>query len=186
MLKNKEDGNFLHARTLVITGIILAAAGLRLAPHPMNFAPIGALALFGGAYFSSKREALAIPLLSLILGDVFTGFHQLLPVIYASFLVSVAIGFWLRRKRSAPRIGAATLAGAMQFFLVTNFALWASSIGSFPKTAGGLAACYAAGLPLFWNTLAGDAFYTTLLFGGMALAERRFPVLREPLTANAN
>ncbi len=186
MLKNKEDGNFLHARTLVITGIILAAAGLRLAPHPMNFAPIGALALFGGAYFSSKREALAIPLLSLILGDVFTGFHQLLPVIYASFLVSVAIGFWLRRKRSAPRIGAATLAGAMQFFLVTNFALWASSIGSYPKTAGGLAACYIAGIPLFWNTLAGDAFYATLLFGGMALAERRFPVLREPLAANAN
>ncbi len=186
MLKNKEDGNFLHARTLVITGIVLAAAGLRLAPHPMNFAPIGALALFGGAYFSSKREALAIPLLSLILGDVFTGFHQLLPVIYASFLVSVAIGFWLRRKRSAPRIGAATLAGAMQFFLVTNFALWASSIGSYPKTAGGLAACYIAGIPLFWNTLAGDAFYATLLFGGMALAERRFPVLREPLAANAN
>jgi len=186
MLKNKEDGNFLHARTLVITGIILAAAGLRLAPHPMNFAPIGALALFGGAYFSSKREALAIPLLSLILGDVFTGFHQLLPVIYASFLVSVAIGFWLRRKRSAPRIGAATLAGAMQFFLVTNFALWASSIGSYPKTAGGLTACYVAGIPLFWNTLAGDAFYATLLFGGMALAERRFPVLREPLAAGTD
>ena len=186
MQKNKEDGNLLHARTLVIIGIVFAAAGLRLAPHPMNFAPIGALALFGGAYFSNKREALAIPLLSLILGDVFTGFHQLIPFVYASFLVSVTIGFWLRRKRSAPRIAAATLAGAIQFFLVTNFALWASSIGSYPKTAGGLAACYVAGLPLFWNTLAGDAFYATLLFGGMALAERRFPVLREPLTANAN
>ena len=186
MQKNKEEGNFVHARTLVITGVVLAAAALRLAPHPMNFAPIGALALFAGAYFSNKREALAIPLLSLILGDVFTGFHQLIPFVYASFLVSVTIGFWLRRKRSAPRIAAATLAGAMQFFLVTSFALWASSIGSYPKTAGGLAACYIAGIPLFWNTLAGDAFYATLLFGGMALAERRFPVLREPLTANAN
>jgi hypothetical protein len=186
MQMNKEDGNFLHPRTLVITGIVLGAAALRLAPHPMNFAPIGALALFGGAYFSKKREALAIPLLSLILGDVFTGFHQLIPFVYASFLVSVTIGFWLRRKRSAPRIAAATLAGAIQFFLVTNFALWASSIGSFPKTAGGLAACYVAGIPLLWNTLAGDAFYAALLFGGMALAERRFPVLRDPLTANAN
>src|SRR6266566_3981167 len=181
MQKNKEEGKFLHARTLVITGIVLAAAGLRLAPHPMNFAPIGALALFGGAYFSNKREALAIPLLSLILGDVFTGFHQLIPFVYASFLVSVTIGFWLRRKKSAPRIAAATLAGAIQFFLVTNFALWASSISSFPKTAGGLAACYVAGIPLFWNTLAGDAFYAALLFGGMALAERRFPLLHDPL-----
>jgi hypothetical protein len=170
----------------VITGIVLAAAGLRLAPHPMNFAPIGALALFGGVYFSSKREALAIPLLSLMIGDAFTGFHKLIPFVYASFLVSVTIGFRLRRKRSAPRIATATMAGAIQFFLVTNFALWASSIGTFPKTAGGLAACYVAGLPLFWNTLAGDACYATLLFGGMALAARRFPVLRELLTANAN
>src|ERR1700682_3435009 len=151
MQKNNEDGNFLHPRTLVTTGIVLAAAALRLAPHPMNFAPIGALALFGGAYFSSKREALAIPLLSLIVGDVLTGFHQLIPFVYASFLVSVAIGFWLRRKRSAPRIGAATIAGAIQFFLVTNFALWASSIGSYPKTASGLVACYVAGISMFLN-----------------------------------
>jgi hypothetical protein len=186
MQKNKGEGNFVHPRTIVIIGIVLAAAALRLAPHPMNFAPIGALALFGGAYFSSKPEALAIPLLSLILGDVFTGFHELIPFVYASFLVSVTIGFWLRRKRSAPRIAAGTLAGAIQFFLVTNFALWASSIGSFPKTAGGLAACYIAGLPLFWNTLAGDAFYATLLFGAMALAERRFPVLRDPLAAGTD
>ena len=181
MQKKNEDGHLLRPRTVMITGIVLAAAALRLAPHPMNFAPIGALALFGGAYFSSKREALAIPLLSLIVGDVFTGFHQLIPFVYASFLVSVAIGFSLRRKRSAPRIGAATVAGAIQFFLVTNFGLWASSIGSYPKTAGGLVACYIAGIPLFWNTLAGDAFYAALLFGGMAMAERKFSVLREPL-----
>ena len=186
MQKNDGDGNFLHPRTLVITGIVLAAAALRIAPHPMNFAPIGALALFGGAYFSSKSQALAIPLLSLIVGDVVTGFHQLIPFVYASFLVSVAIGFWLRGKRSAPRIGAATVAGAIQFYLVTNFALWASSIGSYPKTGGGLVACYIAGIPLFWNTLASDAFYAALLFGGMALAEWKFPVLREPLVADGN
>src|ERR1700675_1128807 len=120
MRENNSDGNVLHLRTLVITGLVLGAAALRFAPHPMNFAPIGALALFGGAYFSSKREALAIPLLSLIVGDVFTGFHQLIPFVYASFLVSVAIGFLLRRKRSALRIGAATVAGAIQFFLVTK------------------------------------------------------------------
>jgi hypothetical protein len=110
----------------------------------------------------------------------------LIPFVYASFLVSVVIGFWLRRKRSAPRIGAATLAGAIQFFLVTNFAMWVSSIGSYPRTASGLAACYIAGIPLFWNTLAGDAFYAALLFGGMALAERKFQVLRESLAAGVN
>ena len=150
----------------------------------MNFAPIGALALFGGAYFSSKRASFAIPLLALIAGDVFVGFHRLIPYVYASFLVSVTIGFWLPRKRSAPRVGIATLAGAIQFFIVTNFAMWFTSIGTYAKTAPGLAACYIAGIPYFWNTLAGDTVYTILLFGGMALAERRFSSLREPSLAS--
>jgi hypothetical protein len=185
MQSKNENENWIQPRAALITGIVVAAAALRMVPHPMNFAPIGALALFGGAYFSSKRTALAVPLLSLVAGDIFTGFHPLIPHVYASFLVSVAIGFWLRRKKSAWRIGGATVAGAIQFFLITNFALWASSIGNYPKNAGGLAECYIAGLPLFWNTLAGDAFYVALLFGGLALAEKRFPSLREPLAVEA-
>jgi hypothetical protein len=181
----KENGNWIHPRAALITAIVLAAAVLRIVPHPMNFTPIGALALFGGAYFSSKRTAVAVPLLSLVAGDIFTGFHRLIPYVYASFLVSVTIGFWLRRKKSVPRIGVATVAGAIQFFLVTNFGVWASSIGNYPKNFAGLAECYIAGLPLLGNTLAGDTFYVVLLFGGMALAEKRFPSLREPLAAEA-
>ena len=183
MQSNNKKENWIQPRAALITGIVLAAAALRVVPHPMNFAPIGALALFGGAYFYSKRAALAVPLLSLVAGDIFIGFHRLIPYVYASFLASVAIGFWLRRKKSAPRIGAATLAGAIQFFLVTNFAVWVTSTGSYPKNLAGLAECYLEGVPFFWNTLAGDAFYVALLFGIMALAEKRFPSLREPLTA---
>jgi uncharacterized protein DUF6580 len=177
--QNSGEGKSFQLRAIVITGIVIAAAMVRIAPHPMNFTPIGALALFGGAYFSSKRTAFVIPMLSLIAGDIFIGFHRLIPYVYASFLVSVAIGLWLRQKRSLPHIGAATLAGAIQFFLVTNFAVWVTSTGTYAKTMGGLAACFIAGIPFFWNTLAGDAFYASLLFGGMALAERTFPALRE-------
>jgi hypothetical protein len=180
-----ENERRIHPRAALIAGIVLASAALRVLPHPMNFAPIGALALFGGAYFSSKRAALSVPLLSLVAGDIFTGFHRLIPYVYASFLLSVTIGFMLRRKKSALRIGVATVAGAVQFFLITNFALWASSIGNYPKSLGGLAECYIAGLPLFRNTLSGDAFYVVLLFGGMALAETRFPSLREPQAVEA-
>jgi uncharacterized protein DUF6580 len=180
-----ENGNGIHPRAALITGIVFAAAALRIVPHPLNFAPIGALALFGGAYFSSRRVAIAVPLLALIAGDIVTGFHRLIPYVYASFLVSVAIGFWLQREKSASRISAATVAGAIQFFLITNFAVWASSIGNYPKNLSGLAECYIAGLPLFRNTLTGDAFYVALLFGVMAAAEKRFPSLREPLAVEA-
>ena len=179
----KENRNWIRPRVALVTGIVIAAAALRIAPHTLNFAPIGALALFGGAYFSSRRAAVIVPMLSLLVGDVFIGFHTLLIYVYASFLVNVALGFWLRDKKSASRIGAATLAGAIQFFLVTNFAVWATSTGSYPKNWGGLIACYVAGVPLFWNTLAGDAFYVVLLFGAMAWAERRFPSLHESAVA---
>lgn len=183
-MKGKKE-NWIQPRAALIAGIVVIAAALRIVPHPLNFAPIGALALFSGAFFSSKRAALCVPLLSIFAGDIFTGFHRLIPYVYASFLVSVAIGFWLRRNKSVPRIGAATLAGAIQFFLISNFALWASAIGNYTKTLSGLAECYRAGVPFFWNTLAGDAFYAALLFGAIALAEKRFPSLREPLAAES-
>jgi len=185
MQLDHSQGNLISPRTAVIAAIVIASASLRIAPHPMNFTPIGAVALFSGAYFTTKRAALVVPLLSLAAGDIFIGFNRLVPYVYASFLVSVALGFWLRRKKSAVRIGAATLAGAIQFFLVSNFAMWASGLGSYSKDASGLIACYVRGAPLFWNTLAGDAFYVAVLFGGMALAQKRFPSLREPLVVVA-
>ena len=180
MQSNKENGNGIHPRTAVIVCTVLAAAALRMIPHPMNFAPIGALALFSGTYFLSKRAAVAVPLLSLLTGDIFTGFHQLIPYVYASFLVSVSIGFWLRRRKSVYRIGGATIAGAIQFFLITNFGMWAmSTMSIYPKTFAGLVSCYVAGIPYFGNTLLGDAFYAALLFGGFALVEHLSPALRD-------
>jgi hypothetical protein len=170
--------NLLY-RTLLALAIIASAAALRIAPHPWNFTPVGALALFSGAIMRDRRLAFFFPILALFVGDIFIGLHKLVPVVYASFLVSVAIGFWLRDRRSLGRITAATLLGAIQFFLVTNFAFWALDL-SYPHNSAGLLACYVAGIPFFWNTLAGDAVYAALLFGGFALAERLFPALREP------
>ncbi len=168
--------NLLY-RTLLALALIVLAAALRIAPHPWNFTPVGAIALFSGALLKDRRLAFLFPLVALFVGDIFVGFHKLLPIVYPSFLINVAIGLWLRDRRSLARISLATLLGATQFFLVTNFAVW-WLLNSYPKTASGLAACYLAGIPFFWNTLAGDAFYAVLLFGSFAVAERFVPALR--------
>jgi hypothetical protein len=173
-----EKENLLY-RTLLALAIIALAAAMRIAPHPWNFTPVGAIALFSGATIRDRRVAFFFPILALFVGDIFIGFHKLMPIVYASFLVSVAIGFWLRNRRTVGPIAAATLLGAIQFFLVTNFAVWAFGL-SYPRNSAGLLACYVAGIPFFWNTLAGDAVYAVLLFGGFALAERLFPAFREP------
>jgi len=174
-LSQKE--NLLY-RTVLALALILLAAALRIAPHPWNFTPVGAMALFSGALLKDRRLAFLFPLAALFAGDIFIGFHKLLPIVYASFLINVAIGLWLSDRRSIGRISLATFLGAIQFFLVTNFAVW-GLLNSYPKTVSGLAACYLAGIPFFWNTLAGDAFYAALLFGAYALAERRFPALQQ-------
>ena len=67
--------------------------------------------------------------------------------------------------------------GASQFFVITNFAMWAIG-GFYPKTTAGLVNCFVAGVPFFWNTLAGDALYAGVFFGGFALAKKLVPALR--------
>jgi hypothetical protein len=176
-----QKENLLY-RTLLALVMIVLAAILRIAPHPWNFTPVGAIALFAGAFLKDRRLAFLFPLLALFVGDIFIGFHKLIPMVYASFLINVAIGLYLRDRRTVTRISLATLLGAIQFFLITNFAVWQFLTGYAHNTTG-LLTCYIAGIPFFWNTLAGDAVYAILLFGGFALAERLVPSLREPAHA---
>jgi hypothetical protein len=173
-----QKENLLY-RTLLALVLIALAAALRIAPHPWNFTPIGAMALFSGAVLKDRRLAFLFPLLALFVGDIFIGFHKLIPIVYASFLINVAIGLYLRDRRTIARISLPALLGAIQFFLVTNFAVW-QFLGAYPHNSTGLLTCYIAGIPFFWNTLAGDALYAALLFGSFAFAERLFPSVRQP------
>jgi len=168
----------VRSRLLWIVAVTVVAG--QLLPHPPNVTPVRAAALFGGAVFGSPWQAVAVPLASFLLGstavgiltgDWSYGFHVLTPVVYASFALSACLGRVLRRRRRFGPIAAATLAGSLLFFLLTNLAVW-WFLGGFPRTAQGLAACYAAGLPYLASGLLGDAGYAALLFGGLTLVER--------------
>ena len=171
-----------HPRSTVLAGMILVAAASRLCPHWPNFTPIAAMALFGGAHFADKRLAFGVPLLAMLLSDALIGFHAGMIAVYASFALVVALGLGLRANRTVFSVGGTALAGALLFFLVTNFAVWSAG-ALYPRTLAGLAECYGAAVPFFRNTLAGDAFYTAVLFGGFALAQRHWPVLAETAPA---
>jgi uncharacterized protein DUF6580 len=177
MFQEKSTTHVFILRAILAAVMIILAAVVRIVPHPWNFTPIGAMALFSGAIFRDRRVAFVFPLVALFAGDLFVGLHRLMPVVYASFLLSVFIGTWLGNRRGIFRIGGAVVLGALQFFLITNFAVW-QLFGTYPHTPAGLAACYIAGLPFFGNALAGDALYATLFFGTFALAEHLFPTLR--------
>jgi hypothetical protein len=173
-----------HSRLLALLGAIVAAAALRLAPHPPNFTPIGAMALFSGAYLGRKVLAFVAPLGALLLSDLVLGFYHGQATVYFSVALIVMIGMATLTRRTALRIGAAALLSSILFFLVTNLGMWAFS-GIYPRTATGLEACFIAAIPFFQNTIAGDLFYATLLFGGFRVAELLIPQLRvgEPRAA---
>lgn len=173
-----------HPRFWLTTAMIVLGAILRVLPHPWNFTPVGAMALFAGATYARRRDALLVPMLTMLLGDllleVFTGdgLHTGMPIIYGCFALTVFLGWFLRSNRNSPIAvaGAATLSATV-FYIVTNFWVWRWS-ALYPKTLDGLMACYVAAIPYYRNNLAADWLYSALLFGTFVWAEHRFPVLR--------
>jgi hypothetical protein len=141
------------------------------------------MALFGGAKLRNPWAAFSFPLSALFFGDWlvgfhrFSGFYRVIPIVYLSFCLSVLIGRLFRNRQSPLGLSAATLLGATQFFLVTNFPMWAFA-NTYAKSPAGLLSCYVAGIPFFGNTLASDSLYVLILFGGFALVERLSPALR--------
>ena len=142
---------------------ITVAAFTRLLPHPPNFSPLAAMALFGGVYFS-KKYALVIPLIVLFISDLFLGFHSTIPFVYGSFLITGAIGLWLKKHQDYKSILIGTLLSSVLFFIITNFGVWL--VGNlYQKNITGLIQSYIMAIPFFRYTLIGDLFYTGIFFG---------------------
>lgn len=168
--------------------IIGFAVILRLLPHAPNFAPITATALFGGVYLS-RRLGLIIPLATLLISDYLLlyinpfssqpfNFSYLHPIsslwydstivaVYGSFLISGLIGLYLKKHKSFNNILSGTLVASIQFFILTNAAVWLA--GAYDRSILGLWQSYLAGVPFFKATLLGDLFYTGLFFGSYEL-----------------
>ncbi|MHB1922846.1 MAG: DUF6580 family putative transport protein [Chitinophagaceae bacterium] len=163
---------------LIVVGTLGRLASNHL--HLWNFAPIGAMALFGGAVISNKRYAFFLPLAALFLSDLclqlftpikgFYGWSQMLN--YAAFMGITLLGIWMK-KITLKSIVWSSLAASLFFFLVSNFGVWLFSAGvTYPLTRGGLLSCYLAGIPFFGNTLLGDLFYCGILFGSYFLVRQ--------------
>ncbi len=164
---------------LALTLTVIAAL-LRLVPHPPNFTPLGATAVFGGSRLRGW-QAYAIPLLAMLVTDPirslleggYPAYSWGTLVVYGCFLISVFLGrTFLTQSLSPGRVAAVALAGSLQFFALTNLFVWFAS-SMYPHTAAGLALCYGAALPFFAYTVLGDLFYCGLLFTAYALLRRR-------------
>lgn len=153
------------ALTLVVIGVLLRAM-----PHPANFAPMAAIAIFGGALLP-RYWGVVVPLTAMIVSDMFIGMHSLFIVTWGCYAL-IALTSHVALKKPALNNGIIiTISSSVFFFLVTNFAVWAEG-RLYPRTLSGLTDAYVLALPFFRNTLLGDLFYTGLLFGLYCLSQR--------------
>ena len=158
--------NKISNRELIIILFIVFAAIIRLIPHPPNFAPITAMALFGGVYFKNRKLAYAIPLIAMIISDLFLGFYSISIFVYASFIAITFIGTILKNINVAN-----IFLSSLLFFIVTNLGVW---FLGYPLTIEGFLTCFTLALPFFVYTIAGDLFFCLLFKYSFKTVEKKY------------
>jgi hypothetical protein len=180
----------MHKQTKLILIILLIIVGLASRffflipgfPEWPNFSAVGAVALFG-AFHLKNKWALLLPLAILWLSDiilnnlVYSQYFESFSLIgdlwvYVSFVATVVLGFVLLKKLSFKNLVGTSLAAAILFYLITNFAVWIST-PAYPLTWSGFVDCYLRAIPFFRNALLGNLFYSFLLFGAYELVTRK-------------
>lgn len=158
---------------LIIAGaLIILAVALRVLPHPANFAPVAAVAIFGSAVLP-RRLALWVPLAAMMASDMIIGLHHLIPVTWGCYaLFALAGSYWLK-KPGLLKILSLTMASSIFFFIATNLAVWQWD-KMYDHTMSGLAQCFTMALPFFRNTAFSDLVYTGLLFSAYYFATKAY------------
>ena len=156
----------LSKKEKVLLSFVLIAALTRLVPHPPNFAPITAMSLFAGAYFTRKQLAFIVPLLAMLISDLFLGFYTISIFVYLSFALITWMG--QQKNRVTPKL---VLLGSVLFFLISNLGVW---LLYYPKTIDGLLTCFTLAIPFFATSLMGDIFYSIVLVFGFSAVSKRW------------
>ena len=182
-------------RTVALLVFISATAALRVILNfasdisPLaNFSPLGAMALFGGAYFSEKWKAFAFPLLMLFISDfilhqtvfkaygsgfLYSGWYW----VYASFALMTIVGRWLLKNIMVNNFLFSALTCLLIHWIVTDLGVW---IGSkiYSQNMYGFMTCLANAIPYEWRFLAGTLVYGSILFGLFEWMKRKHAVLQ--------
>jgi hypothetical protein len=135
----------------------------RIIPHPPNFTPVIAMAIFMPYLTSNLYSAILVPLSAMFVSDLYLGFHSSMFWVYGSILLITTLSYYtMSIKSTYIHLGSNALLSSTMFFVITNFAVW--MFGSmYPLTLDGLILCYTMAIPFFGNTLTSTLFYIFLL-----------------------
>ncbi len=191
--------NAINPRTTTLLLIIVLAAAFRLIQSSpvfsilSNVTPVGAIAIFGGCYFSSRWKAFLIPLLALWISDLLLNrmyysdqwsfFSTEMFWTYGSFAVMVILGTFVK-KVNFLTVGLAGIGAALAHWLITDIGVWIGGVDvttglPFTKDWSGLTKCLGLAVPFLRNMAIGNLVFCGVLFGSFEWMQRSYPVLRQ-------
>ena len=184
-----------NPRNLILLLMILVITLFRLLVtfnsdelHFANFSSIGAVALFGGAYFKDHFKAFAFPLISLFISDfilastiyskysngfLYEGWYWT----YLAFALMVLVGRVLLKKINVVTLLASTLTIVFIHWIVTDFGVWFQN-PSYTQDFAGFWLCLERAIPFEIRFLEGTLIYGAVLFGAFELLKSKYPVLK--------
>jgi hypothetical protein len=178
----------INIRNAVLILMILFAVAMRLVSYKYqflsNFTPVGAIALFGGAYFTDKWKAYLVPLVTLFLSDIAINslYANKLVLwssgsiyVYICFALMVTIGTMIQKVNFAS-VFLASLAAVLVHWLIMDLPWLYGNL--YTHDLAGYGRSLVAAIPFERNMVLGDVLFGTLLFGGFELAKSKYVVLR--------
>ncbi len=184
--------NTSRYRTAILLLFMLLIIGLRvIAPLSpdfkliANFSGVGAVALFGGAYFKNKISAFLLPVLVLFLSDLGLavtmgkdyGFSQDWYYTYSAFILMVLVGNLMINKVNVTSVLGASVVGILIHWIVSDIPVWLGS-PEYPQTLMGFVLCLNKAIPFELRFLYGTLGYSALMFTTFETLKVKFPALR--------
>jgi hypothetical protein len=189
----------INPRFAVLALFMIVVAAMRIPNAAQltpwsNFTPIGAMGLFGGAYFTKTLKAVLFPLLTLLVSDliiqafVFNGQYGIMYSgwywIYGIFILITFIGKWLIKKVTVKNVIIAAITASLTHWLIADFTVWAGggtdirTMTPLSRDWAGLQQCYIQGFPFMKNFLIGTLVYSGILFGVFEWVKQKNPQLQ--------
>jgi hypothetical protein len=179
----------VNTRNTVLVLMIVAAAAFRFVSYKYpyvlsNFTPVGAIALFGGAYFTDKWKAFLVPLVTLFVSDILLNylytsklefFYNGAIWVYLCFAIIVFIGTLIKKSNVVSVLSAGIVAVVIHWLIMDLPWLYGNL---YPHTFAGYGQSLIAAIPFEKNMLFGDLLFGLILFGGFELAKNKYGVLR--------
>ena len=148
--------------------LIFILAFSRLIPHPPNFTPVIAVAIMSSFFFRNIYLSILVLAISMLLSDIFVGFHKSMIFVYPSLLIINMVFFMVNEKINYKNLFVCSFIGSFMFYIISNFGFWAVE-GLYEKNLNGLIQSYFMAIPFFKNT-----FLSTLIFSYTALLANYF------------